>query len=283
MKDNDVCIRPIRKQSHFIEYTLTFSVIIWFIILVMAPVYGILREVIRNGAGIFIDSISSPAAIHSFKLTFWITVTAIFINTIFGVMLALVFVKQDFRGKIFLEGLVDLPFAVSPVVAGFMFIMLFGPNGWLGSWFGSYNIKIIYALPGMVIATLFVTLPFVAREVMPVLAEYGIEQEEAAYILGASKWQTFWKVTLPSIKWGLVYGITLTFARSIGEFGAVLVVSGSIINKTQTATLHIHQQFTDFNYAGAFTASLILAVLSFSILIIMKCVYKRKEKGYRWA
>ena len=187
------------------------------------------------------------------------------------------FRQQDFRGKLFLEGLLDLPFAVSPVVAGFMFIILFGPKGWLGNWFHAYNIKIIYALPGMIIATLFVTLPFVAREVIPVLSEYGLEQEEAAYILGASKWQTFWRVTLPSIKWGLIYGITLTIARSIGEFGAVLVVSGSIINRTQTATLHIHQQFTDFNYSGAFSAAMVLALLSFTILIIMKCLYKKKE------
>ena len=213
MKDIDICITPIRKQNHLPQYTLTFSVIIWFLILVIVPIYGIFREVIRNGTAIFIESISAPAAMHSFRLTFWITVVAILVNTIFGVILAVVLVKQDFRGKLFLEGLVDLPFAVSPVVAGFMFIMLFGPHGWLGSWFGAYNIKIIYALPGMIIATLFVTFPFVAREVIPVLVEYGIEQEEAAFILGASKWQTFWRVTLPSIKWGLVYGITLTFAK----------------------------------------------------------------------
>jgi sulfate transport system permease protein len=197
-------------------------------------------------------------------------------NTLIGVILALVLVKQNFKGKFFFEGLVDLPFAVSPVVAGFMFIILFGPRGWIGNWFDAHQIKIIYAFPGMLIATLFVTLPFVCREVIPVLKEFGLNQEEAAYVLGASRWQTFWRVTLPSIKWGLVYGITLTIARSIGEFGAVLVVSGNVIHKTQTATLHIHQEFTDFNYAGAFSAAIVLALLSFFILTTMQRIYRRK-------
>ena len=158
-----------------------------------------------------------------------------------------------------------------------MFILLFGPNGWIGNWFEMQGIKIVYAFPGMVLATLFVTLPFVAREVIPVLKEFGLQQEEAAYVLGASKWQTFFKVTLPSIKWGLVYGVTLTVARSIGEFGAVLVVSGSIINKTQTATLHIHQEFTDYNYIGAFSAAILLAVISFLILTITQKIYQQKR------
>ena len=264
-------------KSTCIKYALILSVVVWFLILIMLPILGILKEVIGHGLSIFVASISTPASRHAFKLTLIITTMAIFFNTLLGTMMALVLVKQNFRGKLILEGVVDLPFAVSPVVAGFMFIILFGPKGWLGSWFSACNIKIIYALPGMIVATLFVTFPFVVREVIPVLNEFGLEQEEAAYILGASKWQTFWKVTLPSIKWGLIYGITLTFARSIGEFGAVLVVSGSIINRTQTATLLIHQQFTDFNYAGAFSASMILALLSFTILIVMQYLYKKKE------
>ena len=276
-KDNHDVKKIVYKKKNTGKNLLILFVILWFMVLVMFPIYGILKQVIHNGMNIFMASISTPAAGHSFKLTLLLTITAIVINTIFGTIVALVLVKQNFRGKLFLEGLLDLPFAVSPVVAGFMFIILFGPRGWLGNWFQACNIKIIYALPGMVIATLFVTLPFVAREVIPVLSEYGLEQEEAAYILGASKWQTFWRVTLPSIKWGLVYGITLTIARSIGEFGAVLVVSGSIINKTQTATLHIHQQFTDFNYSGAFSAAILLALLSFTILIVMKCLYRKKE------
>ncbi len=277
MKAQDKVIKIATKPKKTGKYILILTVIIWFLVLIIVPIYGIAKRTITYGMSIFLASIFTPATRHSFWLTTLITVSAIVINTIFGVVLALVLVKQEFKGKLFIEGLVDLPFAVSPVVAGFMFIILFGPKGWIGSWFEGHNIKIIYALPGMIIATLFVTLPFVAREVIPVLREFGLEQEEAAYVLGASKWQTFWRVTLPSIKWGLIYGTTLTVARSIGEFGAVLVVSGSIINRTQTATLHIHQQFTDFNYAGAFSAAIILALFSFLLLTTMKFIYKQKD------
>lgn len=276
MKTNYDKIQILRKPKQFGKICMIFIIVLWFIVLTMLPVYGIVQETFNNGWQIFLSAVSTPASRHSFALTFWITVGTIVLNTFFGVILAVVLVKQNFRGKLLFEGLVDLPFAVSPVVAGFMFIILFGPNGWIGNWFEAHDFKIVYAFPGMLIATLFVTLPFVAREVIPVLKEFGLQQEEAAYILGASKWQTFWKVTLPSIKWGLVYGITLTIARSIGEFGAVLVVSGSIINKTQTATLHIHQEFTDFNYAGAFSAAVVLAIISFLILTTMQHVYKRK-------
>jgi sulfate transport system permease protein len=259
------------------KWLLIGGVLLWFAVLVLFPLYGIARETVQNGLAVFIASLSTPAALHSFYLTLILTIAAVVLNTVIGTILAIIFARQDFKGKLFMESLIDLPFAVSPVVAGFMFILLFGPHGWIGRWFESANIKIIYALPGMMIATLFVTLPFVAREILPILREFGREQEEAAATLGASKWQSFWRVTLPSIKWGLAYGITLTIARSIGEFGAVLVVSGSIINKTQTATLLIHDQFTDFNYAGAFSAALVLAVVSFIILTFIQYVYKKRQ------
>lgn len=270
-------IKIIHKKNFMGRYVLIMLVVAWFIVLTMLPVYGIIKETFKNGWHIFITSLTTSASQHSFLMTLWITVGTIIINTLFGVILAIVLVKQHFRGKLLFEGFVDLPFAVSPVVAGFMFIVLFGPKGWIGNWFEAHQLKIVYAFPGMLIVTLFVTLPFVAREVIPVLREFGLQQEEAAYVLGASRWQTFWKVTLPSIKWGLAYGVTLTIARSIGEFGAVLVVSGSIINKTQTATLHIHQEFTDFNYAGAFSAAVFLAIISFLILTTMQYVYKGKR------
>lgn len=264
------------KQTQYGRTVLIALVVAWFMIMIIMPLYGILREAFKNGFDHFILALTTPEAKHAFQMTFWITILTVIINTFFGVILAIVLAKHRFRGKMFLEGLVDLPFAVSPVVAGFMLIILFGTKGWIGNWFESQNIRIIYAFPGMLIATCFVTLPFVAREVIPVLKEFGIEQEEAAHILGASKWQTFWKVTIPSIKWGLAYGIILTIARSIGEFGAVLVVSGSIIHKTQTATLHIHQEFTDFHYTGSFSAAIILAFISFSILNIVQVIYKRR-------
>lgn len=265
------------KRKHLGQRILTSLVLLWFSFLILLPLYGIIKETAKNGLSVFIESLNNPTSLRAFWLTFIITVVAVILNTLFGVIMALVFAQQHFKGKLLLESLVDLPFAVSPVVAGFMFIMLFGPNGWLGSWFAAHHIRIVYALPGMMIATMFVTLPFVAREILPILREFGKEQEEAAATLGASRWQTFFYVTLPSIKWGLTYGITLTISRSIGEFGAVLVVSGSIINQTQTATLLIHDQFTDLNYAGAFSAALVLAVFSFLILTIIQYIYKKKE------
>lgn len=256
---------------------LVAGVLLWFGLLILFPLYGVVRETARQGWQAIGSSLQSPESLRAFGLTLFISFLAVVINTIMGVILAMVFARQRFKGKLFLESLLDLPFAVSPVVAGFMFIILFGPEGWIGSWFESMDIKIIYALPGMILATLFVTLPFVAREVLPILREFGHEQEEAAMILGASPWQTFWRVTLPTIKWGLAYGITLTISRSIGEFGAVLVVSGSIINQTQTATLRIHEQFTDLNYAGAFSGALVLVGLSFIILCFIQYLYKKKE------
>jgi len=251
-------------------------VLIWFCLLIVLPFFGIVKACFENGADKFFSALMVPEARHAFILTMIISIIAIAFNTVFGVILAIVLVRYRFRGTSFFEGLVDLPFAVSPVVAGFMLIILFGKDGWIGQFFEMHQIKIIYAFPGMVLATLFVTLPFVAREIIPVLKEFGIQQEEAAYILGASRWQTFWKVTLPSIKWGLVYGMTLTMARSIGEFGAVLVVSGNIIYKTQTSTLHIHQSFTDFNYAGALSGAIALAMISFLILTGMQFINERR-------
>lgn len=258
------------------HHLLTGAVIIWFALLILVPVAGIAREAFRSGVSVFAASLATPEARHAFITTIWITIAAVATNTFFGVILSIVLVKHRFPGKMFLDGLVDLPFAVSPVVAGFMFVVLFGSHGWIGGWVELHGFKIIYAYPGMLIATIFVTFPFVVREVTPVLKEFGSNQDEAAHVLGASPWQTFWKVTLPSIRWGLAYGVTLTMARAIGEFGAVLVVSGSIINKTQTATLHIHQEFTDYNFAAAFAAALVLGVISFVILTSMQWFCRRK-------
>lgn len=279
MSDEHRCVELTRSRHRIGQWLLLSFVLIWFFILILTPLIGIIKETFSQGIEAVKNSLATPASMHAFWLTLVITASAVVLNTLFGTILAVVLARQNFKGKLFLESLLDLPFAVSPIVAGFMFILLFGPRGWIGNWFSSLNIKIIYAFPGMLIATLFVTLPFVAREVLPVLREFGPEQEETASTLGASQWQTFWRVTLPSIKWGLAYGVTLTIARSIGEFGAVLVVSGSIINKTQTATLRIHDQFTDFNYAGAFSAALLLAAFSFFLINFIQHIYKKKGSG----
>jgi len=276
MGNEHFCVELTQGRHRIGKWILLSFVLLWFCVLILIPLSGIIKETFSQGIEAVINSLATPASLHAFWLTILITTSAVILNTLFGTILAIVLARKNFKGKLALESFIDLPFAVSPVVAGFMFIILFGSKGWIGSWFSSMNIKIIYAFPGMLIATLFVTLPFVAREVLPVLREFGPEQEETASTLGASQWQTFWRVTLPSIKWGLAYGITLTIARSIGEFGAVLVVSGSIINKTQTATLRIHDQFTDFNYAGAFSAALLLAAASFFLLNFIHYIYKKK-------
>jgi sulfate transport system permease protein len=257
------------------RHVMIAVVLVWFTALVLLPLGAMVHGMVREGLSESFRSLATPVARHAFWLTLWITVGSVVVNTFFGVVLALVLARQRFFGKLLLNGTLDLPFSLSPVVAGFMFIVLFGPNGWLGKWFEAGGVRVIFALPGMVLVTIFVTIPFVTREVVPVLQEMGTEQEEAARTLGANGWQTFTRITVPSIRWGLGYGVCLTAARALGEFGAVLIVSGSIIGKTQTATSYIHQQFTDFHYAGAFAASFLLAVASFVMLVAMELVRKR--------
>ena len=276
MEHNDSYELLLKRKTGVGRYLMTFLVMGWFGILILFPLGGIVREALRYSWSSITMALSSPASLHAFWLTILLTVSAVVINTILGTISAIVLARQRFLGRILLESLLDLPFAVSPVVAGFMLILLFGPQSSFGSFLALHQIRIIYAFPGMLLATLFVTMPFVVKEVLPSLREFGHEQEEAASILGAGRWQTFWRVTLPSIKWGLAYGITLTIARSIGEFGAILVVSGSIINRTQTATLRVHDQFTDLNYAGAFSAALILALVSFIILNLLQLSNRKK-------
>jgi sulfate transport system permease protein len=190
-----------------------------------------------------------------------------------------VLVRDDFKGRQLINGLVDLPFAVSPVIAGLMLVLLFGREGWLTPLSDALGIKMVFALPGMLIATTFVSLPFVVRECMPVLAQAGTEQENAAYTMGASPWQTFWHVTLPSIRWGLLYGVSLTLARAVGEFGAVLVVSGGVSGLTETSTLFIFRSLDDRNYVGAYAMAMVLALISFTILMMMEFFKKRTGEG----
>jgi sulfate transport system permease protein len=249
------------------RHFLIATVWIYFGVLLLGPIGYLGWEAVREGLGTFWIEITRPEALHGFLLTVEITAIVLVMNLIFGTITALVLVRQRFVGRALLSGMIDLPFAVSPVIAGFMLILLFGPDTLLGSFFGSLGVKVLFAVPAMVLATLFVTFPFVVRELTPLLQMLGTDSEEAARTLGATEWEVFFKVTLPAIRWGLVYGATLTVARAIGEFGAVLVVSGNILSVTQTATLHIYQNYVDFNYVGAYAVAGVLLAASFLILI----------------
>ncbi len=259
------------------RWLLISAVLGWFALLILVPTLALLRQVTAGGMRPIWNTLASAEVRHAFGLTLGITALVTVMNAIFGIALALVLVRQRFWGRALLDGMVDLPFAVSPVVAGLMLIVLFGPEGWLGRRLDLWGVRVIYAIPGMILATLFVTVPFVVRELVPVLRELGEEHEQAAYTLGAGRWRTFWSVTLPSIRWGVAYGVTLTIARSLGEFGAVLVVSGNLIGQTQTATLYIHDGIESFHTEGAYAASLMLAAMSFVLLVGMDAIRKRQE------
>lgn len=254
---------------------LTAAVLAWFALMILAPTFALAQRAFAGGLRPFWEALIAPDLRRAFGMTLAITAVATVVNTLFGVALAVVLVRHKFWGRTLVDGLVDLPFAVSPVVAGLMLLVLYGSQGWLGRWLEPAGLRMVYAWPGMVLACLFVTLPFVVREVVPVLREFGVDQEEVAYTLGAGRWRTFWKVTLPSIRWGLAYGVTLTVARSLGEFGALLVVSGNVLGRTQTATLYVHDGVESFHPEGAYAASVVLAGVSFVMLIGMETLRKR--------
>jgi sulfate/thiosulfate transport system permease protein len=261
------------------RWLLTGAVLGWFAILILVPTLALVRQVIVGGLAPFLSALARPEVQRAFAMSLGITALATVVNTVFGVGFALVLTRQRFWGRSLVDGMVDLPFAISPIVAGLMLIALYGPDGWLGRWLEPHGIRIVYAVPGMILATMFVTVPFVVRELVPVLRELGEEYEQAAQTLGAGRWRTFWSVTLPSIRWGVAYGVTLTVARSLGEFGAVLVVSGNVIGHTQTATLYIEEGVESFHPEGAYAASLVLAAISFLLLVGMEFIRKHLEGG----
>ena len=241
-------------------------------VLLLVPVGLVFYRTLEPGLGAVIESVTTPAAISAFWLTLEIAAIAVPLNTIFGVVTALVLVRGRFRGKAMLDALIDLPFAISPVVVGLSLILIYGADGWV-----QLPFQVLFALPGMVLATIFVCLPFVVREVAPVLREIGDEQEQAASTLGASRWQTFWRITLPAIRYGVAYGVVLTTARAIGEFGAVSVVSGKVAGETETLTLLVEKRFQNFDLAGAYAASALLALIALATLLAMTLLKPRKE------
>jgi len=252
-------------------------VIAYAALLILAPLAALLSGAFAKGIGESLVALSDPDVFSAFLLTLYIAFITVAVHALFGTALAWVLVRYRFRGGWLLNGVIDLPFAVSPVVVGYMLLLLFGRTGLLAPVLDALNMKIAFAVPGMILATLFVTLPFMAREVMPVLEAFGVEQEQAAATLGANGWQTFWMVTFPALRWGFIYGIILTFARALGEFGAVLVVGGGIQGRTETVTLFIYRALDERQYVGAYSAALVLGLLSL-ILVIGTELLRKKER-----
>jgi sulfate transport system permease protein len=247
--------------------------------LLLVPVAVVFYRTFEHGLGAVWDSITTPAAIHAFWLTIEIALIAVPLNTVLGVIIALALVRGRFRGKAILQAVIDLPFAISPVVIGLALVLVYGRDGWFGGWFADHGIQIIFAVPGMVLATIFVCLPFVVREVEPVLREVGEEQEQAAATLGASRLQTFLRVTLPAIRYGIAYGVVISTARAIGEFGAVSVVSGKIAGETDTLTLLVENRFQNFDVPGAYAASALLALIALATLLAMIQLRPRRDQS----
>jgi sulfate transport system permease protein len=270
-----------RSRSSLGQTLLTLVVLGWLSVLLLGPTVALLSRAFGGGFESFFTAAASAQAQHAFVLTLGLTVVTTLVNVVFGVLIAIVLVRHRFPGKTIVDGLVDMPFAVSPIVAGLMLVVLFGPEGWLGRWLDARGFQVVYSWPGMILACLFVTVPLVAREVVPVLREFGVDQEEVAFTLGANRMKTFWRVTLPSIRWGLAYGIALTVARSLGEFGALLVVSGNILGRTQTATLFVHDQIESFRPEGAYAASVVLAGISFALILGMELLRKHVARHER--
>lgn len=240
----------------------------FLLLFLLLPLAAVFTEALRQGWDAYVEGLTDPDAWSAIKLTLLTAVIAVPLNLVFGVAAAWCVAKFEFRGKAFLITLIDLPFSISPVVAGLMYVLVFGANGWFGSWLAAHDIKIIFAVPGIVLATVFVTFPFIARELIPLMQAQGNDEEQAAVVLGANGWQTFWYVTLPNIKWGLVYGVILCNARAMGEFGAVSVVSGHIRGQTNTIPLHVEILYNEYQSVAAFAAASLLALLALVTLAI---------------
>ena len=263
---------------------LLISVALGFIFLFLVlPLAAVFAEALRKGADAYFEAFKEPDAWSAIRLTLLVAAIAVPFNLVFGVAAAWAIAKYEFRGKAFLTTLVDLPFSVSPVVAGLIYVLMFGAHGWFGPWLQAHDIKIIFAVPGIVLATMFVTFPFVARELIPLMQAQGTDEEQAAMVLGASGWQTFWYVTLPNIKWGLIYGVILCNARAMGEFGAVSVVSGHIRGQTNTMPLHVEILYNEYQSVAAFAVASLLALLALVTLAIKSWVEWRFERDQKAA
>lgn len=269
--------RPAIRDPHWLQAVLIGTALLFLGLFLLIPLAAVFTEALRKGFQAYMVSLSDPAALAAIKLTLVVAAIAVPLNLIFGLAASWALAKFRFRGRSVLITLIDLPFAVSPVVSGMLYVLLFGLQGWLGPWLAAHDITIIFAVPGIVIATVFVTFPFVARELIPLMQEQGTDDEQAALTLGASGWQTFWRVTLPNVKWALFYGVILCNARAMGEFGAVSVVSGHIRGKTNTLPLHVEILYNEYNFVAAFAAASLLTLLALVTLLLKTIVEKSSQ------
>ncbi len=269
---NKVARSRATSEPVWARWTLIAIVLLFLTLFLIVPLAAVFTEALRKGFDTYITALTDPDALSSIKLTLIAAAIAVPLNLVFGVAAAWAIAKFEFRGKSILITLIDLPFAVSPVIAGLIYVLIFGLQGWFGSTLLDHDIKVVFAIPGIVLATIFVTFPFVARELIPLMQAQGKEEEEAGLVLGASGWQILWRITLPNVKWGLLYGVILTNARAMGEFGAVSVVSGHIRGLTNTLPLHVEILYNEYNYAAAFAVASLLAILALVTLLLKSFV-----------
>lgn len=272
------CSLKTSTESKWVQYILIGISLIFLFLFLVLPLAAVFTEALRKGFGAYFAALHEPDAWSAIKLTLIATAIAVPLNLVFGVAAAWAIARFEFWGKSFLITLVDLPFSVSPVVAGLVYVLLFGAQGWFGPWLQEHDIKIIFAVPGIVLATIFVTFPFIARELIPLMQAQGSDEEQAAIVLGASGWQTFWHVTLPNIKWGLLYGVILCNARAMGEFGAVSVVSGHIRGQTNTLPLHVEILYNEYQSVAAFAVASLLAILALVTLCLKSFAEWQNER-----
>ncbi|MES2606552.1 MAG: sulfate ABC transporter permease subunit CysW [Pseudomonadota bacterium] len=269
-------------EPAWLKWLLIGSALTFIFLFLLLPLAAVFAEAMSKGLGAFLDAFKEPDAWSAIRLTLITAAIAVPLNLVFGVAAAWAIAKYEFRGKAFLTTLVDLPFSVSPVVAGLIYVLMFGAHGWFGSWLQAHDIKIVFAVPGIVLATIFVTFPFIARELIPLMQAQGTEEEQAGMVLGASGWQIFWHVTLPNIKWGLIYGVILCNARAMGEFGAVSVVSGHIRGQTNTMPLHVEILYNEYQSVAAFAVASLLALLALVTLVVKSFIewqFERDQKA----
>jgi sulfate/thiosulfate transport system permease protein len=277
--NNRVTKNRATSESDFVRYSLIAITLLFLSLFLFAPLAAVFTEALRKGIGPYYAALSEPDAISAMNLTLIAAGISLPLNMVFGVSAAWAIAKFEFKGKSILITLIDLPFAVSPVIAGLIYVLIFGMQGWVGVWLSDNEFKVIFAIPSIVLATTFVTFPFVARELIPLMQAQGKEEEEAALVLGASGWQMFWRVTLPNIKWGLLYGVILSNARAMGEFGAVSVVSGHIRGLTNTLPLHVEILYNEYNYVAAFAVASILALLALVTLALKTYVEWQADRN----